>query len=108
MRRRETMNIAEIKAYQDKVNAQLQEAKALLDGFEAHSRGKLAQSEIDAISRLKAKNQEIDKKLHHDLKAAGEVAIAAKVKADIDAEMAKFKTSVDQLAAKFKSQPVAH
>ncbi|HWS95961.1 MAG TPA: hypothetical protein VN620_05730 [Candidatus Methylomirabilis sp.] len=102
------MNIAEIKAYQDKINAQLQEAKALLNGFEAHAKGKMAQSEIDAINRLKAKHQEIEKKVHHDLKTAGEVAIAAKVKADIDAEMARFKTSVDQLAAKFKSQPVAH
>jgi len=102
------MNIAEIKAYQDKINAQLQEAKALLNGFEAHAKGKMAQSEIEAITRLKAKNQEIEKKVHHDLKTAGEVAIAAKAKADIDAEMAKFKTSVDQLAAKFKSQPVAH
>ena len=102
------MNIAEIKAYQDKINAQLQEAKALLNGFEAHAKGKMAQSEIDAINRLKAKHQEIEKKVHHDLKTAGEVAIAEKVKADIDAEMARFKTSVDQLAAKFKSQPVAH
>jgi hypothetical protein len=34
--------------------------------------------------------------------------VAAKVKADIDAEVARFKTSVDQLAAKFKSQPVSH
>ncbi len=102
------MNIAEIKAYQDKINAQLQEAKALLNGFEAHAKGKMAQSEIEAITRLKAKHQEIEKKVHHDLKTAGEVAVAAKVKADIDAEVAKFKTSVDQLAAKFKSQPVAH
>jgi len=80
------VNIAEIKAYQDKINAQLQEAKAVLNGFEAHTKRKMAQSEIEAITRLKAKNQEIDKKLHHDLKAAGEVAVAAKVKADIDAE----------------------
>jgi len=68
----------------------------------------MAQSEIDTIARLKAKNQEIEKKLHHDLKTAGEVAIAAKIKTDIEAEVAKFKTSVDQLAAKVKSQPVAH
>jgi ribosomal protein L7/L12 len=50
------MNIAEIKAYQAKVGAQLQEAKALLNGFEAHAKGKLAQSEIDTISSLKAKH----------------------------------------------------
>ena len=99
------MNIAEIKAYQQKIGAQLHEAKALLDGFEAHAKGKLAQSEIDAISRLKAKHQEIDKKVHQDLKTTGEVAVAAKVKSDLDAEIAKFKASLDQLAAKAKSQP---
>ena len=101
------MNIAEIKAYQEKVNAQLQEAKAVLNGLEAHAKGKLAQSEIDAINRLKAKHQEIEKKVHHDLKTAGEVAVAAKVKTDIDSEVAKFKTSLDQLSTKVKSQSAA-
>ena len=81
------MNIAEIKAYQDKINAQLQEAKAVLNGLEAHAKGKLAQSEIDGINHLKAKHQEIEKKVQHDLKTAGEVAVAAKVKTDIDSEM---------------------
>ncbi len=101
------MNIAEIKAYQEKINAQLQEAKAVLNGLEAHAKGKLAQSEIDTIARLKAKNQEIEKKVHHDLKTVGEVAVAAKVKAGIDAEMTKFKSNLDQLSAKVKSQPAA-
>jgi hypothetical protein len=99
------MNIAEVKAYQEKINAQLHEAKALLDGFEAHAKGKLAQSEIDAISRLKTKHQEIETKVHHDLNTAGAVAIGAKVKSDLDTEIAKFKTSVAQLSAKAKSQP---
>ena len=101
------MNIAEIKAYQEKIDAQLHEAKAMLNGFEAHAKGKLAQSEIEAISRLKAKHQEIDKKVHQDLKTTGDVAVAAKVKSDVDAEIAKFKASLDQLAAKAKSQPTA-
>lgn len=101
------MNIAEVKAYQGKINAQLHEAKALLDGFEAHAKGKLAQSEIDTISRLKAKHKEIEKKVHQDVKTTGEVAIAAKVKSDIDADIAKFKTSVAELTAKAKSQPAA-
>ena len=101
------MNIAEIKAYQEKIDAQLHEAKALLNGVEAHAKGKLAQSEIDAISRLKAKHQEIDKKVHQDLKTTGDVAVAAKVKSDVDAEITKFKASLDQLAAKAKSQPTA-
>jgi hypothetical protein len=101
------MNIAEIKAYQARIDAQLHEAKALLNGFEAHAKGKLAQSEIDAISRLKAKHQEIDKKVHQDLKTTGEAAVAARVKSDIDAEIVKFKASLDQLAAKAKSQATA-
>ena len=101
------MNIAEIKAYQEKIDAQLREANALLNGFEAHAKGKLAQSEIDAISRLKAKHQEIDKKVHQDLKTTGEVAAAEKIKSDIDGEIAKFKTSLNQFAAKTKNQPTA-
>jgi predicted metalloenzyme YecM len=99
------MNEQEIKAYQQKIGAQLQEAKAKLDGFEAHAKGQLAQSEIDQITRLKAKKQEIDKKLHQDLRTAGEVTLAAKIKADIDADMGKFKTLLDQFTAKVKSQP---
>jgi small-conductance mechanosensitive channel len=86
----------------------LQEAKAVLHGVEARAKGKLAQSEIDTIARLKAKNQEIDKKVHQDLKVTGEVTLAAKIKSDIDAEMAKLKASLDQLAAKAKTQPAAH
>jgi hypothetical protein len=101
------MNVQEIKAYQQKIGAQLQEAKAKLDGLEAHAKGQLAQSEIEQIARLKTKKQEIDSKLHQDLKTAGEVTLAAKIKADIDAEMTRFKTSLDQVAAKVKSQPQA-
>ena len=101
------MNTIEIKAYQQKISAQLQEAKAVLNGVEAHAKGKLAQSEIDAINRLKAKQQEIEKKVHHDLKVAEAATLAAKVKSDIDAEITKFKASVDQLSAKVKSQPAA-
>ena len=101
------MNVAEVKAYHEKVNAQLHEAKALLDGFEAHAKGKHAQSEIDAISHLRKRHQEIEKRVHDDLKTTGEVAVAAKVKSDIDAEIMKFKDSITQLAAKAKSQSAA-
>ena len=99
------MNIEEVKAYRKKIVAQLHEAKALLAGVEAHAQGKLAQSELDTISHLKTKQEEIDKKVHEDLKEDGKVAVAAKVKSDIDAELSKFKASLDQLAAKTKTQP---
>jgi SMC interacting uncharacterized protein involved in chromosome segregation len=76
--------------------------------FEARAERKLAQAEIDTIARLKAKNQEIDKKVHQDLKVTTEVTLTAKIKSEIDAEMAKFKASFNQLNAKLKSQPAAH
>ena len=101
------MNTVEIKAYEQKISAQLQEAKAVLKGIEAHAKGKLAQAEIDAINRLKAMHLEIEKKVNHDLKVAEAATLVAKVKADIDAEMIKFKAALDQLAAKVKGQPAA-
>ena len=101
------MNIAEIKAYQEKINAQLHEAKALLDAFEARAKGKLAQSQIDTISRLKTEHKEIENKVRNDLKTTGEVAVAAKVKSDVDTKIANFKASVAQLSANAKSQSAA-
>ena len=56
---------------------------------------------------MKTKHQEVEKKVHHDLKTAGEVAVAAKVKTDTDSEMTRFKSSLDQLFAKIKSQSAA-
>jgi hypothetical protein len=93
-----------IKAFEDKVNAQLQDAKAKLEGIEAQAKGKMAQAEIDALNGLKTKRQAIDKK-RQDLKVSGK-AKEAKIKADIEADMTKFKASLDQLGTKFKSQPV--
>ena len=55
------MNVAEIKAYKEKVDAQLHEAKDLLDEFKDHAKEKLAESEIDTIAHVK-KHQEIEKK----------------------------------------------
>ena len=93
-----------MKAFEDKLSAQLQDAKAKLEGIEAQAKGKMAQAEIDALNGLKTKRQEIDKK-RQDLKASGE-AKAAQIKADVEADMAKFKTSLDQFSTKFKSHPV--
>ena len=98
------MNVVEVKAYQAKVDAQLHEAKALLEGLEAHAKGKRAQSEIDTINRLKAKREEIEKRVRHDLKTAGEIALAAKVKSDIDAELVRFNASLSEFSAKTQSQ----
>jgi uncharacterized protein YaaN involved in tellurite resistance len=58
---------ATLKAYEDKIKAQVQEAKAKLEQFEAKAKEKKAQADIAAVSNLKAAKQHIDQKVH-DLK----------------------------------------
>jgi hypothetical protein len=98
------MTVAEIKAHEQKISAQLHEAKALLEEFEAHARKKKAQAEIEKITALNTKRQEIDKKLHQLLKTGVEAKVAVQIKADIDAELVKLKTSLEDLSTKFQSQ----
>ncbi len=91
-----------LKAYEEKIGAQLQQAKAQLEEFEARAKGKAAQAEIDTINQLKVKKQEIEKK-REELKTSGD-AKAEQIKAQIGAELAKFQTSLEQLATKLKSE----
>ncbi len=91
------------KAYEEKISAQLQQAKAQLSEFEARARDKMAQAEIDTINHLKTKHQEIDKK-RQDLKTTGDVKVE-QVKTEIDADVAKLKTSLAELATKLKIEP---
>jgi hypothetical protein len=49
---------AALKAYEDKIRAQVQEAKATLDQFETKAKEKKAQAEITALNNLKASKQE--------------------------------------------------
>jgi hypothetical protein len=97
-----SLESAGIKAFEEKVNAQLQEAKAKIDEIEAHAKGKLAQAEIEAIKTFNVRRQEIEKK-RQDLKTVGE-AKAAQVRAEIESDIAKLKASLDQFSAKVKSQ----
>ena len=91
------------KAYEEKISTRLQEAKAQLGEVEASAKGKMAQSEIDTINRLKAKHQEIDKK-RQDLKTVGDAKVE-QVKAEIDADVANLRTTLAQLATKVKGEP---
>ena len=62
--------------YLEKFIAQLQQAKALLPGFEAHAKAGVAHPEIERITRR-----------------------------HIDAEMAKLEISLERFAAKLSSRP---
>jgi hypothetical protein len=94
------MSTPETKAYEEKVTAQLHQAKAQLGEFEAHAKGRAAQAEIDTIHRLKSKHDEIDRK-RQELRTVGEAKFG-QVKAEIDADVAKLKSSLADLATKLK------
>jgi hypothetical protein len=94
-----------IKAYEEKINAQLEQAKAQLGEFEARAKGKAAQAEIDTIHHLKTKHQEVEKK-RQVLKTVAD-AKAGQVKAEIDAEIAKLKASLAELNTKLRLEPRA-
>jgi hypothetical protein len=96
--RSNTVNAEEIKAYGEKVDAQLQEAKSRIGALEARHKEKTAQEEIAAI---KAKNEEIEKK-RHDLKHVSETK-SAELKAEIEADLAKHKARLDHFVEKVKS-----
>jgi hypothetical protein len=91
----------EIKAFEDKVRARWQEAKARIDEIEAHSRGKWAQAEIDAINGFKTKRGEIERK-SQELQRSPE-AKAAQLKAEIEAEVAKLKRRWTNSAARSRA-----
>jgi ribosome-associated translation inhibitor RaiA len=93
------------KAFEEKVSAQLQEAKSQIEAMEARAKGTMTQAEIDAINGFKQKRQEIDKK-RQDLKISSE-AKAAQLRTEIDAEIAKLKTSLEHFSTKVKSRAAA-
>lgn len=92
---------ATLKGYEDKIKAQMKEAKAKLDQFEARAREESAHAEITAINSLKTARQNIDRKLE-DLKTTSETHLA-RAKASLDEDVATFKASVDDFATKFRT-----
>jgi wobble nucleotide-excising tRNase len=89
-----------LKAYEDKVRAQVQEAKAKLEQFEAKAKEQKAETEMTAINRLKTAKQDIDRKLQ-GLKTT-QAEHLAHAKADIDADVSRFKASIDTLSGKLR------
>jgi hypothetical protein len=90
----------ELKAFEQKVEAQLQQFKSQLEELESRAKGKVAQGEIDAIHNLRTRHHDIERK-SQELKTVGE-AKAETVKAQIDTELATLKSSVAELATKIQ------
>jgi hypothetical protein len=94
---------ATLKAFEDKVTAQVQEGKAKLEQLEAKAKEQGAQSELDAISGLKATKENIHRKVQ-DLKTTHEDHMA-RAQTAIDSDVAAFKTRIAELGAKLKTEP---
>jgi|SRR6185436_213711 len=92
---------ATVKAYVDKIKAQIHVAKAALDLFEAAAQKKKAQAEIAAIGELKTARENIEKRLQ-DLSGTHEPHVS-RAKAAINEEVARFNATINELATKVRS-----
>ena len=88
-----------LKAFEGKIVAQLQEAEARIEEFEAKARETRLQAEIAAVNGLKTATQNIERKLK-DLATTQDAQIV-RSKAAIDAAATSLKTSLDDLGRRF-------
>jgi DnaJ-domain-containing protein 1 len=87
-----------LSAFEEKVRAEVEQAKTKLEQFEAKAKERRSEAETATINRVKAAKQDIDRRLR-DLKATHDVDVAH-AKSDIEAAVAKFKASIAELGAK--------
>jgi vacuolar-type H+-ATPase subunit I/STV1 len=92
---------ATLKDYEDKVNAQIKQAKAKLDEFEAKAATQQTQAASKAIEQLKTTRQNLEQRMR-DLKTM-QAANLERAQGDISAEVAKLQTSIDKLTAEFNA-----
>jgi hypothetical protein len=92
---------AKLNAYENKINAQIRDAKAKLEQFEMQAATQRTQAESKAIEQLKTTRQNIERKLR-ELKTT-QAANLERAQSDIDAEVAKLRTSIDNLTADFNA-----
>jgi len=84
--------------FEDRIKAQVDEAKSRLDQFDATVKAKASRTEATTVGNLKTAKQEIDRKLQ-DLKTTHATHVA-RAKSEIEADVAKFKASVADLGSK--------
>ena len=92
---------ATLKAYEDKVIAQIKDAKTKLEQYEAKATAQHNQSETKTIEQLKSTRQNLEQKVR-DLKTTQETNLD-RAKANIDAEVAKLRTSIDELTDEYRA-----
>ena len=92
---------ATLKAYEDKINTQISDAKAKLDQLEAKATTQRTQAESKAIEQLKTTQQNLEQKVRELKTAQG--GNLERAQGDISAEVAKLHTSLDKLTAEFNA-----
>ena len=92
---------AALKAYEEKVNTQIQESKTKLEQLEAKAKQKSAQAELNAINSLKGTRENIQRKVQ-DLRTTNENQMA-RAQTAIDADVTAFKARVEELSAKLQT-----
>jgi hypothetical protein len=93
---------ATLKAYEDKITAQIQEGKAKLERLEAKAKESGAQAELDAINSLKGTRETIRRQVQ-DLKTTHENQMGH-AKTAIDTDVAAFKTRIEELGNRLKTE----
>jgi hypothetical protein len=97
----DTATSATLKAYEDKVNAQIRDAKAKLEQYEAKATEQRTQAENKAIEQLKTTRQNLEQKVR-GLKTTQEGSME-RTKAEINAEVARLHTSIDDLTNQYRA-----
>ena len=94
---------AQTKAYEEKVRAELQQARSRLEEFEARSKAGDKQVATDLINQMKKVHEKIEKQ-RQKLETAA-VEETDQEKAEIDAGMAKLRAGLAELATKLHKGP---
>jgi len=93
----------DLKPYEDKIIATLQEADVKLASLETKAKAEREHATVAAIEKVKVAR----KKLEQELKSLSTVSAAQiqRAKGDIDAASTALKASLDELSRKFASTP---
>jgi len=94
---------AQTKAYEEKVRAELQQAKSRLEEFVDRSKAEDKQVATDLMNQLERTHQKIERQLQKlETSAAEEIE---EEKAEIDAGIGKLRAELTQLATKLNKEP---
>lgn len=91
---------SDVKAFEAKLDAELEKARSRIQQLAARAREKKAQAEIDSANAARQLLEKIDKQRHSLREATGKKA--EEVQSDIEATRTQLNSSLEHLASKLK------